>query len=348
VKLAEIANSLSCDLEGDGSTDIIGVATLENAREGDLSFFTNPKYQNAAKRSMASAILVDRDCPPMNVALLRHDNPYLAFAKAVEIFHTQTPVRPFIHPLACVADTAVVGEGAYLGPYAYLGEGVVLGNHVVIHARCTIHEGAEIGDGTLIHSGCVIRERVVVGKNCVLQNNAVIGSDGFGYARQLNGDWYRMIQTGTVIIEDDVDIGACVTIDRPTLGETRIKRGTKIDNLVHVGHGCLIGANNLLCAQVGLAGSSRTGTNVVLTGQVGVAGHLTIGDGTIVTPQSGIANSVESGKTISGSPAIDHNKWLRSSAAFPRLPETQRTVRALESRVSDLENPTPKEVNEEI
>jgi UDP-3-O-[3-hydroxymyristoyl] glucosamine N-acyltransferase len=342
VKLAEIANSLSCDLEGDGSKDIIGVATLENACDGDLSFFTNPKYQNAAKHSRASAILVDRDCPPMDVALLRHENPYLAFAKAVELFHTQTPARPFVHPLACVADTAVVGDGAYLGPYAYVGEQVVLGKHVVIQARCTVHEGAEIGDRTLIHSGSVVRERVVIGKNCVIQNNAVIGSDGFGYARQSNGEWYRIIQTGTVIIEDNVDIGACATIDRPTLGETRIKRGTKIDNLVHVGHGCIIGADNLLCAQVGLAGSSKTGTGVVLTGQVGVAGHLTIGDGTIVTPQSGIANSVESGRTISGSPAIDHNKWLRSSAAFSRLPDTQRTVRSLESRVSSLENAGPK------
>ena len=342
MKLAEIANSLSCVLEGDGSKDIIGVSTLENARDGDLSFFTNPKYYNVAKRSMASAILVARDCPAMNVALLRHENPYLAFAKAVEIFYTQAPVRPFIHPLACIADTAVVGEGVYLGPYAYIGEGVVLGNQVVISARCTIHEGAEIGDRTLIHSGSVVRERVIVGKSCVIQNNAVIGSDGFGYARQSNGEWYRIMQTGTVIIEDDVDIGACATIDRPTLGETRIKRGTKIDNLVHIGHGCIIGVDNLLCAQVGLAGSSKTGAGVVLTGQVGVAGHLTIGDGTIVTPQSGIANSVESGKTVSGSPAIDHNKWLRSSAAFSRLPETQRTVRSLESRISDLENARPK------
>jgi UDP-3-O-[3-hydroxymyristoyl] glucosamine N-acyltransferase len=338
VKLAEIANSLSCDLEGDGSTEIIGVATLEEAREGDLSFLTNPKYQNAAERTMASAILVDCDCPRMNTALLRHKNPYLAFAKAVEIFHTQNPVSPFIHPLACVADSAVVGDGVYLGPYAYVGERVVLGNHVVIHARCTVHEGAEIGDRTLIHSGSVVRERVIVGKNCVIQNNAVIGSDGFGFARQSTGEWYRIIQTGTVIIEDDVDVGACATIDRPTLGETRIKKGTKIDNLVHIGHGCIVGANNLLCAQVGLAGSTRTGTGVVLTGQVGVAGHLTIGDGTIVTPQSGIANSVESGRTVSGSPAIDHNKWLRSSAAFSRIPETQRTVRSLESRISDLEN----------
>lgn len=343
MRLAEIANSLSCNLEGDGSKDITGVATLENARDGDLSFFTNQKYQNAAKRSLASAILVDRDCPPMDVALLRHENPYLAFAKAVEIFYTQPAVRPSIHPLACISDSAVMGDGVYIGPYAYVGERVVLGNRAIVHARCTIHHGAQIGDHTLLHSGSVVREHVVIGKNCVIQNNAVIGSDGFGYARQSNGEWYRIIQTGTVIVEDDVDVGACATIDRPTLGETRIKRGTKIDNLVHIGHGCVVGADNLLCAQVGLAGSSKTGTNVILTGQVGIAGHLTIGDGTIVTPQSGIANSIESGRTVSGSPAIDHNKWLRSSAAFSRLPDTQRAVRNLQSRISHLENSDPKQ-----
>jgi UDP-3-O-[3-hydroxymyristoyl] glucosamine N-acyltransferase len=338
VKLAEIANRLSCDLEGDGSTDITGVATLESARAGDLSFLTNLKYYNAAKNTKASVILVDRECPPMDVALLRHENPYLAFAKAIEMFFTETTPRPSIHRLACIADSAVVGEDVYVGPYAYIGERVVLGRQVVIHASCTIHEGAEIGDRTLIHSGSVVRERVVIGKDCAIQNNSVIGSDGFGYARQSNGEWYRIIQTGTVIIEDNVDVGACATIDRPTLGETRIKKGTKIDNQVHIGHGCIIGVNNLLCAQVGLAGSTKTGVGVVLTGQVGVAGHLTIGDGTIVTPQSGVANSIESGKTVSGSPAIDHNKWLRSSAAFPRLPETQRTVRGLESKISNLED----------
>lgn len=342
VKLADIAKTLSCDLEGDGATEIKGVATLENASEGDLSFFTNPRYYNAAKQTRASAILVDRECPQMNVALLRHDNPYLAFATAIEMFCAQPPVRPYIHTLACIADTAVLGDGVYVGPFAYVGERAVLGNQVAIHARCTIHEDAQIGDRTLIHSGTVIRERVIIGKDCVIQNNTVVGSDGFGYARQANGEWYRIIQTGTVVIEDDVDIGACVTIDRPTLDETRIKRGTKIDNQVHIGHGCVVGVNNLLCAQVGLAGSTKTGRDVVLTGQVGVAGHLTIGDGTIVTPQSGIANSVEGGRTVSGSPAIDHNIWLRSSAAFSRLADTQRAVRSLESRISILEESESK------
>jgi UDP-3-O-[3-hydroxymyristoyl] glucosamine N-acyltransferase len=331
-------------LEGDGSIEILGVATLEGAREGDLSFLTNSKYQKEVKHTKASAILVGQDFPPLNLALLRHENPYLAFAKAVEIFYSAAPAQPTIHPTAWIADTAVIGKNVHIGPYACIGEHVRLGDEVRIDARCTIHERAEIGARTLIHSGCVVREKVVIGKNCVIQSNAVIGSDGFGYAKQSNGEWYRIIQAGTVIIEDNVEIGACTTIDRATLGETRIQKGTKIDNQVQVGHGCVIGPDNLLCAQVGLAGSTKTGTGVVLTGQVGAAGHLQIGDGAIATPQTGIASSVEAGKIVSGAPAIDHQNWLKSSAVFSKLPEIQKTVRRLETRVATLEK-TLKEMS---
>jgi UDP-3-O-[3-hydroxymyristoyl] glucosamine N-acyltransferase len=337
VKLAEVADILSCRLEGDGSIDIVGVATLERAREGDLSFLTNSKYQSEAKRTRASALLVGSDCPSMSLALLRHENPYLAFAKAVEIFFRSSASPPSIHPTAWIADTAVIGQNVHIGALSYIGERVVLGDEVRIHARCTIQEGARIGEGTLLHSGCVVREGVVVGRNCIIQNNAVVGSDGFGYAKQSDGGWYKIIQSGTVVVEDDVEIGACSTIDRATLDETRVQRGTKIDNQVHIGHGCTIGTDNLLCAQVGLAGSTKTGSGVVLTGQVGAAGHLTIGDGAIVTPQTGIASSVDAGVIVSGSPAIDHRNWLKSSAAFSRLPDLQRTVRKLESRIAMLE-----------
>lgn len=338
MKLVKVADRLSCKLEGDGSIDILGVATLETARAGDLSFLTNPKYQNDAKHTGASAILVGPDCPPMSLALLRHDNPYLAFAKAIEIFFTATVDRPSVHPTAWVADTAIIGEGVYIGPFSSIGERVVIGDGVRIQSRCTIQEDAVIGDGTLVHSGSVVRERVAVGRNCIIQNNAVVGSDGFGFAKQSTGGWYKIVQAGTVIVEDDVEIGACTTIDRATLGETRIKKGTKIDNQVHIGHGCVIGSDNLICAQVGLAGSTKTGTGVVLTGQVGAAGHLRIGDGAIATPQTGIAGSVENEAIVSGSPAIDHRAWLRSSAVFSRLPDIQRTVRRLEARVSFIES----------
>jgi len=338
LKLFEIAEKLSCKLEGDGSVDIRGVATLDSAREGDLSFLTNPKYHNDAKQTRASAILVGHDCPSMNLSLLRHDNPYLAFAKAIEIFFSGTETKPSIHPTAWVSDSAIVGLDVYIGPFTYVGERVVLGDGVQIHARCAIHEDASIGERTLMHSGSVVRERVVVGKNCIIQNNAVLGSDGFGYAKQADGSWYKILQAGTVVLEDDVEIGASSTIDRATLGETRIKRGTKVDNQVHIGHGCVLGPDNLICAQVGLAGSTQTGSGVVLTGQVGAAGHLRIGDGTIATPQTGIASSVEAGVIVSGSPAIDHRNWLRSSVAFSKLPDIQRTVRSLEARVALLES----------
>jgi UDP-3-O-[3-hydroxymyristoyl] glucosamine N-acyltransferase len=274
----------------------------------------------------------------MSLALLRHENPYLAFARAIEIFFKTAPVEVSIHPTAWIADSATIGKNVSVGAFTFIGERVVLGDGVRIHPRCTIEESAEIGDNTIMHSGSVVRDRVVVGRNCIIQANAVVGSDGFGYAKQSSGAWYRIVQTGTVIVEDEVEIGACSTIDRATLGETRIKAGTKIDNQVHIGHGCVIGTDNLICAQVGLAGSTKTGKGVVLTGQVGAAGHLEIGDGTIVTPQTGIASSVEPGVIVSGSPAIDHKNWLRSSAAFSKLPDILRAVRRLETRTAALED----------
>lgn len=340
LRLDEVASRLSCKLEGDGAVEILGVATLETARQGDLSFLTNSKYHKEAKRTAASAILVGLDGPALSVPLLRHSNPYLAFAKAVEIFFSPPAESSGVHPTAWVSDTAVLGKDVHIGPFSFVGERVVLGNRVRLHSRCTILNDVEIGDESFLHSGCVIRERVVIGSRCIIQNNSVLGSDGFGYAKQEDGSWYKILQAGTLVVEDEVEIGACTTIDRASLGETRIQRGTKIDNQVQIGHGCVIGPNNLLCAQVGLAGSTRTGAGVVLTGQVGAAGHLTIGDGVIATPQTGIANSVEAGQIVSGAPAFDHKDWLKSSAVLPRLPELQKSVRNLSARVSALENAT--------
>ena len=338
VKLVEIADRLSCNLEGDGSIEILGVATLERAGAGDLSFLTNPKYHNEAKKTSASAILVGNDSPPMSLPLLRHDNPYLAFARAIEIFYKPDPLPPSIHPTAWISDTATIGEDVHVGAFTFIGEHAVIGKGVRIHSSCTVEAAAQIGEHTTMHSGSVVRERVVIGRNCIIQANSVVGADGFGYAKQQNGEWYPIVQAGTVIVEDGVEIGASTTIDRATLGETLIKSGTKIDNLVHIGHGCVVGTDNLICAQVGLAGSTRTGKGVVLTGQVGAAGHLQIGDGTIVTPQTGIASSIEAGVIVSGSPAVDHKIWLKSSAAFSKLPDLQKTVRRLETRIQALEN----------
>jgi len=274
----------------------------------------------------------------LSLALLRHDNPYLAFAKAVEIFFPVAEANPGIHPTSWISESAAIGKDVVIGAFSYVGERAVIGDGVCLEPRSTVLDDARVGDRSILHSGSIVRERVLIGRNCVIQNNAVIGSDGFGYAKQSNGAWYAIRQAGTVVVEDEVEIGASTTIDRATLGETRIKRGTKIDNQVHIGHGCILGPDNLICAQVGLAGSTKTGSGVVLTGQVGAAGHLRIGDGTIATPQTGIASSVEGGLIISGSPAMDHRNWLKASVAYTKLPDLQKTVRRLESRIAVLES----------
>jgi len=337
MKLSELAERLQCNLEGDGEIEIDGVATLESARKGQISFLTNIKYYAEARTTQASAIIVGPDCPVLEKPLLKHENPYLIFAKAIEVFFPEPDREAKIHPTASIDPKAVIGNRVSVGPYSTIGRGAVIEDDVTIGAHCTIYDGAKIGEKSVIHSGCAIRERVVIGKRCIIQNNSVIGSDGFGYAKQKDGKWYRILQVGTVVIEDDVEIGACSTIDRAALGETRIRRGTKVDNLVQIGHGSIIGEDSLICAQVGLAGSTRVGNRVILAGQVGAAGHLTIGDDAIVTPQTGLPNSVEPGKIVSGSPAIDHKQWLKLSAIFNRLPELQKTVRNLVVRIGRLE-----------
>ncbi|HET9532213.1 MAG TPA: UDP-3-O-(3-hydroxymyristoyl)glucosamine N-acyltransferase [Blastocatellia bacterium] len=338
MRLDEISSRLSCQLEGDGAIEIEGVATLENASRGHLSFLTNLKYYAEAKKTRASAIIAGFDCPTLSVPLLKHQNPYLAFAKAVEIFYLPPPKPAAIHPTAWISETARIGRGVSLGAYTYIGDRAIIGDFVRIGARCTISEDVKIGDHTIIHSGCSIRERVSIGAGCVLQDNAVVGSDGFGFAKKEDGSWYKIYQAGTVIIEDNVEIGACSTIDRATLGETRVKAGAKIDNLVQVGHGSVIGEDSLICAQVGLAGSTKVGKNVLLAGQVGSAGHLSIGDGVIATGQTGIPGDVEPGKIISGSPSVENRVWLKSTAIFARLPEIQKTIRRLEKRLESLEH----------
>ncbi|HEV8485136.1 MAG TPA: UDP-3-O-(3-hydroxymyristoyl)glucosamine N-acyltransferase [Blastocatellia bacterium] len=337
MRLDEIAERLSCTLQGDGEIEIRGVATLEDATEGDLSFLTNSKYLADAKRTMASAVIVGSDCPDLGRSLLRHKNPYLTFARAIEVFHSRPARQPFVHPSAWVSDRAVIGADVSIDAFTHVADGVIIEARVRIGSNCTIEEGARVGEGTTIHSGSVICHEVVIGRRCIIQPNSVIGADGFGYAKADDGTWYKIIQTGTVVLGDDVEIGACTTIDRATLGQTVVGEGTKLDNLVQIGHGSSVAKNSLLCAQVGLAGSTRIGSNVVLAGQVGSAGHLTIGDGAIVTAQSGVGDDVEPGKVVSGSPAFDNRKWLRSTASFTRLPEIHRAMRDLERRVAKLE-----------
>jgi len=335
--LERIADLLSCKLEGEGSIEIYGVATLEQAREGDLSFLTNSKYLNDAKKTKASAIIADFNSGTFHTPILRHTNPYLVFAKAIELFYGTPLPTASIHPTAWVADSARIGKEVSIGAYTVIGEDVIIEDFVDIKAHCTIYPNAFLGSHSIIHSGTIIREKVRIGKQCIIQNNAVIGSDGFGYAKQEDGSWYKILQAGTVIIQDNVEIGAGTTIDRATIGETRIEQGAKLDNLVQIGHGSSVGRNSLICAQVGLAGSTKVGNEVVLAGQVGSAGHLKIGDRVIATCQTGIPGDIEPGKVISGSPAIENKNWLKSIAVFSKLPEIHKAVRDLEKRVKTIE-----------
>lgn len=324
MKLEELAQQLGAECRGTPDAEITGVAGIEEAGPGQVTFVANPKYAPLAKKTEAGAVLVAPDFPDIQASTLRIKNPYLAFARAIEIFHP-APVYPAgIHPTAVIHPTAKVGKQASIGAYAVIGENCVIGDHATILPHVVIYPNARIGDHFFAHAHSVVRENCRLGHNVILQNGVVVGSDGYGFAKDDKGKWHKIVQSGPAIIEDDVEIQANSCIDRASVGETRIGRGAKIDNLVQVGHGSSIGENTLLCAQVGLAGSTHIGDDAILAGQVGVAGHCHIGDRVIVTAQSGVGGNIEAGKVISGSPAYDNRQWLRVCAIMPRLPEMLR------------------------
>lgn len=339
MKIKEISAELNCDLAGDPETDIIGFAPIESAQSGDLTFLSNKKYQRYLATTGASAIILENagDLPEGKSAIIS-STPYLTFAEAMNLLHPLLMPERGVHYSAIISPAARIGKGVSIGPFSVIGDNATIGDNVSILAHCVIYRDVQIGNSSFIHSHCVIREGCRLGDRIILQNNVVIGSDGFGYAKRLDNSWLKIPQTGVVIIEDDVEIGAGASVDRATIGSTIIGKGTKIDNLVQIGHGSSVGQNTLLCAQVGLAGSTRIGNEVILSGQVGVAGHLEIGDRVIATAQTGIPNSVEAGKVISGYPAIDNRDWLKSSAIFAQLPKLQREIRELKERLSRLEN----------
>jgi UDP-3-O-[3-hydroxymyristoyl] glucosamine N-acyltransferase len=330
VKLGDIAARLECSLSGDGNLDITGVVGIEQAGSGHLTFVSNPKYAAKARTTNASAVIVSPDFPDIATATLRSANPYLTFARAIELFYTAPELARGIDPTARISDTARVGENASIGPFVVIEDDVEIGRNCTIYPFVHISRGVRAGDSFKAYAHVSVREYCRIGNNVILQDGAKIGTDGYGYAKRDDGSYYKIVQSGIVVLEDDVEIGANSTIDRATIGETRIRRGAKIDNLVQIGHSSDVGEDTLLCAQVGLAGSSRIGRSVILTGQVGVAGHLEIGDRVIATAQTGIPNSIEADKVVSGYPAIDNKLWLKSSAVFKRLPELLKRIEALE------------------
>jgi UDP-3-O-[3-hydroxymyristoyl] glucosamine N-acyltransferase len=297
LKLVEVAQKLACRLEGDPAAEITGVAGLEYAAPGQLTFLANRKYFPLLRTTQASAVLVEegvalkRDAGLPPLAALRTANPYLAFAHAIDLFYQPPRYAPGIHPTAVVAANARIGAAAHIGPYCYVDDDAVIGKNAVLHSFVTIYRGAQIGDDFFAHSQVVVREFCRLGHRVILQNGAVIGGDGFGYARQADGTWYKMAQAGPAVLEDDVEVQANSCVDRATIGETRIGRGSKLDDLVVVGHASHLGQNVMLCGHVGLAGSTKVGNDCILAGRVGSAGHLTIGDGTIVTAQSGVPHA---------------------------------------------------------
>ena len=338
MKLQDIASRLECRLEGDGTIDIHGVAGIEDAGPGELTFFTNPKYAAELRSTRAAAVILGDSAEAAPCAMLRARQPYLAFARAVALFEDPWRPAPGVHHLAWVADGVTLGADVSIGPFAVIGEGARIGPRTIVHPHVTIGRQVEIGDDCIIHARVSIRERIRIGHRVIVQDGAVIGSDGFGFARRADGTHHKIPQIGAIAIDDDVEIGANTTIDRPAVGETRIGAGTKIDNLVQIAHGVTIGRNVLLAAQVGIAGSVTIEDNVTLAGQVGVAGHITLGQGVIATAQSGIPNSVDAGEFVSGYPAIPNRDWLRSSAVFRKLPELKKRVADLERRLKELED----------
>ena len=339
MKLAQLASALNARLEnGSPQTEISGVAGIEEAGPGQVTFVANPKYVAAARTTKASAVIVSDALPPLSTAMLRSKNPYLTFARAIELFHQPAKYVPGRHPSAVIHASARIGENAHIGPYVVIDENVQIGKNAVLLAHVVIYRGASIGDDFFAHAHAVVRESCRIGNNAILQNGVVIGGDGFGFAKDDQGHWHKIPQPQPVVIGDDVEIQTNSCVDRASVGETRIGRGTKIDNLVQVGHGSHIGEDSLLAAQVGLAGSTQVGDNVILTGQAGVVGHCKIGDGAIVTPQSGVAGDVAKGAIVSGTPAVDHTLWLKYSAILNRLPDIAKSVRVKNAKGRPAKN----------
>jgi UDP-3-O-[3-hydroxymyristoyl] glucosamine N-acyltransferase len=338
VKLAELAGRLECRLEGAGDVDITRVASIQDAGPNDVTFLANRKYEKALCSTRASAVILGEDAPAAPCAMLRARDPYLAFARAVGLFAPDSRPRAGIDPLAAVASTAHIGGDVSIGPFVSVGEGAVIGDGTVVYPNCTIGSGVRIGADCVIHSNVAIRERVTLGNRVVLQNGVVIGGDGFGFVRRGDGTHEKIPQVATVVIEDDVELGANTTVDRPAVGETRIKSGTKIDNLVQIAHGVTVGRNVMMAAQVGIAGSTVIEDDVMFGGQVGVAGHVTIHRGAIAIGQAGVTNSVDAGVMVGGYPAMEIQEWRRASVIFKRLPELKRRIEALEARLARLTN----------
>lgn len=334
MKLGELAKALGAELKGDPEIEIVGVRGIEAAGPNEISFISNPKYAGLAKTTQAAAVIVEPEFAEIAVATLRIKNPYHAFSRTLGMFYQPPTYGPGVHPTAVVDPTAEIGADAHLGAYAVIGAGVKIGPRARILPHVVIYEGAEIGADFFAHAHAVVREHCRLGDHVTLENGAIVGADGFGFAKNAEGRWEKIPQSGPAVLGSHVDVQANACVDRATVGATEIADGVKIDNLVQIGHGSRVGENTLVCSQSGLAGSSIVGKNAILAGQVGVAGHCELGDGVIMTAQSGVSHDVPAGKIVSGSPAFENRVWLRAVASFQRLPELAKRLDRIEKALA--------------
>ena len=336
----QIASLINAQIEGDENAAVTGFNNIEAAKQGDLSFLSNPKYEEYLYASEATLIIVNKSLPlrkQVKATLLRVDDAYAAFATLLKIYEDmQAPKFTGIEAQAQVASTAAIGEQVYIGSFAYVGENVSIGTGSKIYPQVFIGVNVKIGENTIIYPGVTLYKDCVVGNNVLIHAGAVIGADGFGFATKPDGTYQKIPQIGNVVIEDDVEIGANTTIDRATINATRIKKGVKIDNLVQLAHNVELGENTAIAAQAGVSGSAKIGRNVMIAGQAGIVGHITLADQTIVTAQSGLTKNTKPKQIMSGSPAIEHGQNNRSFIAYKHLPELEKRIHELEKLVKEL------------
>ncbi|GFE70682.1 UDP-3-O-(3-hydroxymyristoyl)glucosamine N-acyltransferase [Chroococcus sp. FPU101] len=318
----------------DCNPDLVGVAAVDEAKTGTLSYIEGNKFASMLEKTQASALILPLDeslqtlAAEKGIAWLATPDPRLAFAHAINLFYKPFQPSPEIHPSAVIDPSATIGNDVYLGPHVVIQANVKIGDGVCIHPNVVVYPDARIGDRTILHANCTIHERTIIGSGCVVHSGAVLGAEGFGFVPSAGG-WYKMEQSGKTVLEDGVEIGCNTTIDRPAVGETRIRRNTKIDNLVQIGHGCQIGEGCAIAGQAGMAGGVTIGNNVILAGQVGIANQAKIGDGAIATAQTGIHNDIGSGEIVSGSPAMPHKHFLKVATVYKKLPEIYQAIKRL-------------------
>jgi UDP-3-O-[3-hydroxymyristoyl] glucosamine N-acyltransferase len=336
-KLKELSKFLKCPYSGDGEIEITGVSSLDKANRGDITFYEHPRFRSLLEKTKASAIIIPENEPFDKIPAIRSKNPKLTFARTLNLFYEPYMPESGVHSKAFISPNAKLGKNVSIGAFTYIGDQCEIGDNCIIFPLVSIYPFVKIGKNTIIHSLVSIREKVIIGERVIIHNGAVIGSDGFGFVQQENGSYLKIPQTGNVIIEDDVEIGANTTIDRATIGATTIQKGVKIDNLVQIAHNVEIGENSILAGQVGIAGSSKIGKGTILGGQVGIADHVNIGEKVIAAAKTGVTKDVPDNSFIAGIPHTDIKTWRKIYASLPQIYNLIKEIKNLKLKIENLE-----------